>query len=62
MLACLVSPYHFGEVIVQHYNCLLGLAHVADDVSCAVFDNEVARQVCRRMMHLPSPSIHQINR
>jgi hypothetical protein len=41
-LSAAVMPYHFGEVIVQHYNSLLCLAKVgqaADGVM--LFDNEV---------------------
>lgn len=37
-----VMPYHFGEVIVQHYNSVLCLSKIADSSDgILLFDNEV---------------------
>jgi hypothetical protein len=37
-----VMPYHFGEVVVQHYNSVLCLAKVAAaSDSIMLFENEV---------------------
>lgn len=62
VLCCLVSPYHFGEVIVQHYNSLMTLAYASQEASCAVFDNELAKQLCMKMMHVKNPTLNHINR
>jgi tubulin delta len=45
-----VMPYHFGEVVVQHYNSVLCLSKVAQaSQSILLFENEV------RLLSSPSP-------
>jgi hypothetical protein len=40
-------PYHFGEVIVQHYNSLLCLSKVSQaSDGVMLFDNEVCMKAC----------------
>lgn len=62
VMCTLVSPYHFGEVIVQHYNSLMTLAYASQEASCAVFDNEIAKQLCTKMMHIKNPTMAHINK
>jgi hypothetical protein len=62
VMCSLVSPYHFGEVIVQHYNSLMTLAYASQEASCAVFDNEIAKQLCMKMMHVKNPTMAHINK
>eukprot|EP01047_Picozoa_sp_COSAG01_P027846 COSAG01_NODE_1852_length_9061_cov_50.987949_3_plen_520_part_00 len=58
-----VWPYESGEVIVQHYNCLLTLATVAEAADAVIyFENEQADRQCRQMLGLPKPSFDDINR
>ena len=59
----LISPYHFGEVVVQNYNALLCLSKVA---TCShgviTFENETARDLCTTMRAIKSPSLADVNR
>ena len=62
ILNVVVWPYDFGEVCVQHYNSVLTLSHLckASD-GVLVLENEVATNVCRRLLHVPSPSYRDLN-
>jgi len=43
-----VAPYHFSEVVVQHYNSLLCLSKIsASSDGVIVFENEVADDLCK---------------
>lgn len=57
-----VTPYHFGEVVVQHFNTILSLSKLsgASDGIIA-FENEVAKQLCIEMKGIGRPSMHDIN-
>ncbi len=58
-----VTPYHFGEVVVQHYNsvlCLSKLATSSDGV--LIFENEVAQDLCKRMKGIDRPTLNDINK
>jgi tubulin delta len=57
-----VMPYHFGEVIVQHYNsvlCLSKIAQYSDGV--LLFDNEIAHDMCRRGLGKERPVLKDLN-
>ena len=57
-----ITPYHFGEVVVQHFNTILCLAKIsAASHSVLTFENEVAKQLCVEMKGIERPSIHDIN-
>jgi hypothetical protein len=62
LLNVVVWPYDVGEVCVQHYNAALTLSHLtlASD-AVLVLENEVATHVCRRLLHIPSPSYRDLN-
>ena len=46
-----VMPYHFGEVVVQHYNSVLCLSKIAAaSDAIMLFENEVRLIVCRLMI------------
>lgn len=57
-----ITPYHFGEVIVQHYNTILCLSKIA---SCSdavmLFENETAHHICRTMKMINTPTLFDIN-
>jgi tubulin delta len=58
-----VTPYHFGEVVVQHYNsvlCLSKVANASDGV--LIFENEVAQDLCKRMKGIERPTLYDINK
>lgn len=58
-----VMPYHFGEVVVQHYNSVLCLAKVADVADAVIlFENEFAHELCVNMRGISSPTLYDINR
>jgi len=58
-----IAPYHFGEVVVQHYNSVLCLSKIsASSDAVILFENEVCKQLCHDMWRLDSPSIDDINK
>ena len=61
-LNTVVTPYHFGEVVVQHYNSILSLSKISE-VSDAIliFENQIAHQLCREMIDIERPTLHDIN-
>jgi hypothetical protein len=57
-----ILPYHFGEVVVQHYNALLSLSTITSaSHGVLLFENEVAQQLCKTMKGNSRPSLHDIN-
>lgn len=57
-----VTPYHFGEVIVQHYNSLLCLSKISSTSDAIIlFENEVASNICKSSKGIKSPSLYDIN-
>ena len=57
-----ITPYHFGEVVVQHYNALLGLSKIASSSNgVLLFENEVAQELCKHMKRLERPTLFDIN-
>lgn len=57
-----VMPYHFGEVVVQHYNSVLCLAKVADVTDAVLlYENEFAHELCVNMRGIASPTLYDIN-
>jgi len=57
-----VAPYHFGEVIVQHYNAILCLSKIASASHAVItFENEVVRDLCTSMRGIKKPSLADIN-
>jgi tubulin delta len=62
ILNVVVWPYDAGEVCVQHYNAALTLSHLATASDAVlVLENEVATHVCRKLLHMPSPSYRDLN-
>lgn len=58
-----ISPYHFGEVVVQHYNALLCLSKIsAASHGVLLFENEVAQQLCKQMHGIERPTLADVNR
>jgi len=57
-----ITPYHFGEVVVQHYNSILSLAKIsAASHAVLTFENEVAQELCKKMRRIERPSLDDIN-
>lgn len=57
-----ITPYHFGEVVVQHLNTILCLSKISSSSHAVLtFENEVAHQLCREMKGIERPTIHEIN-
>jgi len=57
-----ITPYHFGEVVVQHYNSVLSLAKIsAASNAVLTFENEVAQDLCKKMRRIERPTIEDIN-
>ena len=57
-----VAPYHFSEVVVQHYNSLLCLSKLLSAVhGVFIFENEVAQDLCRSMRRINRPTLDDIN-
>jgi tubulin delta len=57
-----VMPYHFGEVIVQHYNsvlCLSKIAQCSDGIM--LFDNEIAHDMCKTGFGKDRPVLKDLN-
>jgi hypothetical protein len=62
ILNVVIWPYDFGEVVVQHYNSVLTLSHLTRcSDAVLVLENEVATEVCRRLLHIKSPSFRELN-
>ena len=58
-----VWPFESGEVIVQHYNCMLTLATVADSADAVFFfENEHLDRQCRQMLKIAQPTLDDMNR
>ena len=57
-----ITPYHFGEVVVQHYNAVLSLAKVASSSDAVLlFENEVAQYMCKQTRGIERPTLGDIN-
>lgn len=57
-----VAPYHFGEVVVQHYNALLCLSKLqASSQSIVVLENETAQVLCQQMRGIARPQLSDLN-
>ena len=57
-----VTPYHFGEVVVQHFNTVLCLSKLSSaSHGVLTFENEVAKQLCIEMKGIERPTLHDIN-
>ena len=58
-----VMPYHFGEVVVQHYNSVLCMSKVASVTDAVLlFENEIAHELCVNMRGIARPTLYDINR
>lgn len=57
-----VWPYETGEVIVQSYNTLLTLSHLAEASDGVVLmSNESLHRLCVRLHNIPRPSFEDMN-
>jgi len=57
-----ITPYHFGEVVVQHYNAVLSLAKIASSSDAILlFENEVAQYMCKQTRGIERPTLGDIN-
>lgn len=57
-----ITPYHFGEVVVQHYNAVLSIAKVASSSDAVLlFENEVAQYMCKQTRGIERPTLGDIN-
>jgi tubulin delta len=57
-----VTPYHFGEVVVQHFNTVLCLSKLSSaSHGVLTFENEVAKQLCMEMKGIERPTLHDVN-
>jgi hypothetical protein len=57
-----ITPYHFGEVIVQHYNTILCLSKIAACTDAVMlFENETAHHICKAMKMINTPTLYDIN-
>ncbi|ETV82264.1 hypothetical protein H257_04963 [Aphanomyces astaci] len=62
LLNTVVWPYRSGEVIVQNYNTLLTMACLSESSDgVLIVENDLADQICRRLLAIPTPSFHQMN-
>ncbi|KAF0709533.1 hypothetical protein AaE_012850, partial [Aphanomyces astaci] len=62
LLNTVVWPYRSGEVIVQNYNTLLTMACLSESSDgVLIVENDLADQICRRLLAIPTPSLHQMN-
>ena len=62
LLNIAVAPYHFSEVVVQHYNSLLCLSKIAAAAhGVMLFENEVAQDLCKSMRRIARPTLNDIN-
>ncbi|PNH05043.1 Tubulin delta chain [Tetrabaena socialis] len=59
---CCVWPYESGEVIVQPYNTLLTLSHLADlSDGCVLLENEALHRTAAKLMGIARPTFGDIN-
>ncbi|GFR40925.1 hypothetical protein Agub_g1581 [Astrephomene gubernaculifera] len=59
---CCVWPYESGEVIVQPYNTLFTLSHLADvSDGIMLLENEALHRTCARLMGIARPSFADMN-
>jgi len=57
-----ISPYNFGEVVVQYYNSLLCLSSLSSSSNgIFLFENEKAKNLCRQYKGIDRPSLFDIN-
>lgn len=57
-----VAPYHFGEVVVQHYNALLCLSKIqACSQSVILLENQMAQVLCQQMRGIERPTLSDLN-
>ena len=57
-----VAPFHFGEVVVQHYNAILSLSKVSNSShGVFTFENEVYHQMCRDIRNIERPTLYNVN-
>lgn len=57
-----ISPYNFGEVVVQYYNSLLCLSSLSSSSNgIFLFENEKAKNLCRQYKGIDRPSLYDIN-
>jgi len=57
-----IAPYHFSEVVVQHYNSSLSLSKISNAADgVLLFENEVAEDLGRTMRKIARPSLDDIN-
>ena len=57
-----ITPYHFGEVVVQHYNALFSLSKISSaSHATSLFENEVAQDLCKQMKGIERPTLDDIN-
>ncbi|MEW5301945.1 MAG: hypothetical protein WDW36_004769 [Sanguina aurantia] len=62
MVNSCVWPYESGEVIVQPYNTLLTLSHLADlSDGILLTENEALHRVCTKMHNVKRPSFQDMN-
>jgi len=59
---CCVWPYESGEVIVQSYNTLLTLSHLADlSDGIVLMQNEALHRLCVKLYNIQRPSFTDMN-
>eukprot|EP01041_Mallomonas_annulata_P003548 gene3548-7060_t len=57
-----ITPYHFGEVVVQHYNTVLCLSKISENSNAVLlFENEVAHNICTSLRSAARPTLADIN-
>jgi len=57
-----ISPYNFGEVVVQYYNSLFCLSALSSSSNGIIlFENEKAKNLCRKNKGIDRPSLFDIN-
>lgn len=62
ILNSIICPFIIGEVIVQHYNSCLSLAHLIEisDGVC-ILENESLSNACTSLLKIPQPSFSDLN-
>jgi len=62
LLNVVVWPYRMGEVIVQHYNCILSLSHlVCESDGLIAIQNDKIHSICSQYLGLERPSFTDMN-
>ncbi|DBA74318.1 TPA: hypothetical protein ACH3X1_011092 [Trebouxia sp. C0004] len=57
-----IWPYQSGEVIVQNYNSLLTLAHLAEiSDGIILMENSALHTACQRLLNIQRPSFNDLN-